>query len=104
GPRPGTPRGRRGHHRRGLLMRLPRGLISMWEARMIFPGRPLLWGSPPARMRSGGGVLVPVVASGDGQAAGSARGRARTAGRTLEFLRVLPADGDQACALALFLE
>ena len=45
----------------------------MWEARMIFPGRPLLWGSPPARMRSGGGVLVPVVASGDGQAAGSAR-------------------------------
>ena len=55
-------------------------------------------------MRSGGGVLVPVVASGDGQAAGSARGRARTAGRTLEFLRVLPADGDQACALALFLE
>ncbi len=38
------------------------------------------------------------------QAGGSARNRARMAGRTLEFLRMLPADGDQACALALILE
>jgi len=33
----------------------------------------VLWGSLPARVRSAGGVLVPIVGSVDDQAAGSAR-------------------------------
>jgi hypothetical protein len=33
-------------------------LISIWEAATIFQGRPVLSGSPPTRMRSGGGGVL----------------------------------------------
>jgi len=55
-------------------------------------------------MRSGGGVLVRVVASGDGQAgAARATGPGRRAER-LSFLGCSRPNGDQACVLALFLK
>ena len=71
-------------------MKLRCDLISMWEARMIFQGSSGAVGQPAGSDVLRGRVLVPVVASGDDQA-GAGTHRARRAGRTLEFLRTLPA-------------